>query len=519
MLESIRRHRRILQFVLLILIVPSFVIVGAWDLVSPQPGAGTLAVVDGRKITTPEWQESHRRSIEALSSQLGGQIPFSAFDTPASRVESLDTLIGQQVTAAAARSAFLSIPDAQIAEMIAQVPQFQSDGKFSLEQAKQFLAARGMTSSGFEAGLRFDLLSEKYPSGIGQTEIGSRRLARRLAQSETEQREIWALRITTQSLAATSQPTASEVQSYYEARQSEYRTEELVDISLVMLSQADGERAEVFANLVYEQSDSLDPAAQKLGLRVLTFTGVGRSGPYSPASGPLPSPEAALALNHGPLRQALFSTDVLVDGRNTESIEVRPGLLVSARVAQHHPPKPLSLDQVRPQIVAELTRLKAAQAARDQADQLAKRVDEALGLGQGGTGVAADSGARQARLQSLGLRRMEIARDNLVALGSVLNLTTPASQRDLARQVFSSSLTKGRATVVDLGPAEGSLAFVWTSATLASDDSPRARARLGELYSGLERVSAETSWANWMRVQEKRFSVERYPEKLSAADS
>ncbi|MFN9943136.1 MAG: SurA N-terminal domain-containing protein, partial [bacterium] len=110
-----RRHRRILQFVLLILIVPSFVIVGAWDLVSPQSGASTLAVVDGRKITTPQWQESHRRSIEAMSSQLGGQVPFSAFDTPASRVESLDELIGREVTAAASSSAFLSIPDDQIA--------------------------------------------------------------------------------------------------------------------------------------------------------------------------------------------------------------------------------------------------------------------------------------------------------------------------------------------------------------------------------------------------------------------
>jgi hypothetical protein len=73
--------------------------------------------------------------------------------------------------------------------------------------------------------------------------------------------------------------------------------------------------------------------------------------------------------------------------------------------------------------------------------------------------------------------------------------------------------------VVDLGPAEGSLTFVWTAATLAPEDAPRTRARLGELFTGLERVSAETSWANWLRVQEKRFSVERYPEKLSAADS
>ncbi len=512
MLDSIRRHRRILQVVLLVFIVPSFVIVGAWDLVSPQSGGSTLAVVDGRKISMPEWQESHRRSVEAMSAQLGGQVPFSAFDTPAARVESLDELVGREVALAAARKASLIIPDAQIAKMIAQVPQFQADGRFNLDQAKTFLAARGLTPAGFEAGLRSDLLSEKYPSGIGQTEIVSRRLARRLSQSETEQREIWAVRVPALTRLANAQPSAAEVQSYFEARQADFRTDETVDIAMLLLVKPDSEKAELFANLVYEQSDSLAPAAQRLGLTLVTFKGLTRAGPYNVAGLSSASPEAALALNHGPLRQAIFSSDALADGRNIEAIEVRPGLMVSARVEKHHPSQPLSIDQVRPQITAELARLKAAQLARDDADQLVARIQEAVSK-------STETASQRTNLAAIGLRRIDIARDNLEGLAKILELSNPNSQRDVARQVFSAGLVRAKGSVVDLGPSEGSLAFVWTATNMSTEDAPRIRSRLGELFTGMERVTAETSWAGWLRLQETQFKVERYPEKLAAADS
>jgi len=512
MLDTIRRHRRIMQVVLLIFIVPSFVIVGAWDLVSPRSGASTLAVVDGREITTPVWQETHRRSVEAMVSQFGGKVPFSAFDTPASRVESLDELVGREVTLAAARKAGLVIPDSQIAAMIAQVPQFQTDGRFDLELAKQFLAARGLTSAGFEAGLRSDLLTEKYPSAIGQTEIVSRRLARRLSQSETELREIWVVRLSAQAQLANAQPSDDEIKSYFEARQADYRTDERVDLSLLILVKPDSEKAETFSNLVYEQSDTLQPAAQRLGLSVVSFTGVTRSGPYNVAGTASASPEAALALNHGPLRQAVFSPDVLTDGRNTEAIEVRPGLMVSARVDKHYASEPLSLAQVTPQIRAELARVKSAQLARDQADQRAAQMQQALSQ-------SSELGAQRTSLGTMGLKRLDISRDNLEGLIKVLDFTNPNSQRDVARQVFSAGLTRLKPSVIDLGPGEGSLAFVWTTASIAAEDAPRIRARLGELFTGMERVTAETSWSNWLREQEKRFKVERYPEKLAATES
>ncbi|WP_204350207.1 hypothetical protein, partial [Klebsiella pneumoniae] len=86
------------------------------------------------------------------------------------------------------------------------------------------------------------------------------------------------------------------------------------------------EAAEQFGNLVYEQSDSLQPAADKLKLKVLTAT-VGRQ-PQPGAQGPLASAK---------LLEAVFGVDALRNKRNTEAIETGPSQLVSARVAQYNP--------------------------------------------------------------------------------------------------------------------------------------------------------------------------------------
>ncbi len=173
MLDAFRRNRRLLQAILLLFIVPSFVIVGAWDMVNPQASSNGLAEVDGRPITQQQWQQAHQRSLDAMAAQFNGQVPVSAFDTPASKVQTLDELIQREVALVSALRSRVFIPDEQLAALISEVPQFQIDGRYNFEHAKKFLEARGLTTQQFEIDLRSDLTSERLP-GLLQ----SRSLAR-----------------------------------------------------------------------------------------------------------------------------------------------------------------------------------------------------------------------------------------------------------------------------------------------------------------------------------------------------
>lgn len=107
------------------------------------------------------------------------------------------------------------------------------------------------------------------------------------------------------------------------------------------------EMAEQFTNMVYEQSDSLKPAADKLKLDIRTAT-VQRK-PVPGAQGPLASAK---------FLEALFATDSVANKRNTDAVEFGTNRLVAGRVVQHQPARTLPLaevkDTVRERLVARL---------------------------------------------------------------------------------------------------------------------------------------------------------------------
>ncbi len=97
------------------------------------------------------------------------------------------------------------------------------------------------------------------------------------------------------------------------------------------------EAAETFSNMVFEQSDSLKPVADKLGLTIQKAEHVTR-GPAAGATGALANPT---------FLEALFSNDAVQNKRNTEAIEIAPSTLVSGRVVSHEDARVLAFDDVK----------------------------------------------------------------------------------------------------------------------------------------------------------------------------
>ena len=116
------------------------------------------------------------------------------------------------------------------------------------------------------------------------------------------------------------------------------------------------EIAEQFSNLVYEQPDSLQPAADALGLTVRKAERIERT----------PAPGAEGPLANARLLEALFSPDSVSAKRNTQAIETGSGQLVSARIVEHSPARTLPLDEVRAQVRERVVARKAAEQARQE---------------------------------------------------------------------------------------------------------------------------------------------------------
>ena len=117
------------------------------------------------------------------------------------------------------------------------------------------------------------------------------------------------------------------------------------------------EAAETFSNLVYEQADSLKPAADRLKLEIRTAQGVQRQ------------PQGAGVLANERLLAALFAPDAIDKKRNTEAIETGSNQLVAARVVKHSPARTRPLDEVREAVRARLVAQRAAELAREEGEK------------------------------------------------------------------------------------------------------------------------------------------------------
>jgi len=114
------------------------------------------------------------------------------------------------------------------------------------------------------------------------------------------------------------------------------------------------EAAESFTNIVYEQADSLKPAADKYKLEIkqtALFDKTNRA-----AAGPLAANEKLIA--------SLFSDDSLKNKRNTEAVEVAPNTLVAARVIEQKPAELRAFESLKSDIEKMLTAEEATKLAQ-----------------------------------------------------------------------------------------------------------------------------------------------------------
>lgn len=134
----------------------------------------------------------------------------------------------------------------------------------------------------------------------------------------------------------------------------EARPEIEAELKRQMASRKFAELADGFSNTLFEQPDSLKPAADLIKAAPRKSGWITRNG----------GDEALLG--NPRLLQAVFSDEVLKNKRNTEAIEVAPGVLVAARVAEHRPSAVQPFDQVSGALAKKLTLQQAGQLAAQE---------------------------------------------------------------------------------------------------------------------------------------------------------
>lgn len=116
------------------------------------------------------------------------------------------------------------------------------------------------------------------------------------------------------------------------------------------------EVAEAFSNAVYEQSESLQPVAEKFKLSIQKAENVTRE----------PAPGAQGPLANKRFLEALFSADSLENKRNTDAVELAPSNLVAGRVLSYAPAHIQSMDEVGAKLKQLYVAHQSAELAKQQ---------------------------------------------------------------------------------------------------------------------------------------------------------
>ena len=410
MFEFIRTHKKWMQVLLALLIIPSFVVVG----VSSYGGGGgpameQVAIVGGQKVTQMDWDEAQRQQVERARSAMGERFNAKEFETAEAKQTILDSLVSERALDAEIRSSHMTVSDEVLMKEIGKIDAFKkTDGSFDLESYKAVLAAQGMRPTQFQERMRRDLALQQLNTAIQGSAFAPRAVATRLSDIADQEREVQELVFPVTDFVSQVQVTPEMVKAYYTKNAALFQIPEQVKAEYVVFDAAVVEKqvtvddAEI-AKFYEANKEKFTAPEERIGAHILisakAVDAAQKSAAKTKAEAVLAEVRAAPA-NFAAIAKAssqdVSSAELGGDLGNITKDTVDPQLLAPLQklkqgesalvessfgyhivtVTKLVPPVLKSLEEAKPLIAAELKKQKMSEKYRSLAETFNNTVDE-----------------------------------------------------------------------------------------------------------------------------------------------
>ena len=237
MLEFIRTHQRLMQFILLLIIFPSFAFLGIESYLRMSDKEPPVAKVAGQNITQREWDAAQARQIERFKQVFGEQFNQNMFDSPEARQGVLENLLAQRAMSSHVVENNLTVSNDTLRNTIAEIPGLKNpDGQFDKQRYQQLLAAQGLTPEKFEAGLRHDLAVQQINAVVQGTAFSPKSVVARVSSLNQQAREVQELVLTLQSFRSQVKITDAMAEEYYKQHPAQFELPEIVKAEVVVFN-------------------------------------------------------------------------------------------------------------------------------------------------------------------------------------------------------------------------------------------------------------------------------------------
>ena len=226
MLTKIREKTQgTFAWVILILICVPFAL---WGLQNYTDGGqeNAVVIVGDKEFVQRDVNQAYAQFKQQYAEM---QVPEEMLKKQAVEKLIRDELLLQHVTAEN-----LSVTDEEVRKFIASLQYFQSNGKFDKKQYETMLGQQGMTSAQFVNRIRKALLMEQYQKAVTESSFVSEQDIERFFKIQNQSRQIEY--VTVKVTPVTTEPSAEEINTYYQKNEATFQTAEQVSIEYVELS-------------------------------------------------------------------------------------------------------------------------------------------------------------------------------------------------------------------------------------------------------------------------------------------
>ena len=189
MFDLVNKHRKFVQILLALITLP-FAFWGIDSYFKDAASTDEVARVGSSKITLQQLDVAMRERADQIRSRQGGTVDAKLFESAQFRQSVLNELVEQRLLLVESERLGLVANDVVLRDLIAQIPAFQENGKFSPTKYEQVLRAQGMNPTTFEQNLRRDLTQQMLISGVAATTQMSRTQLDQIIAAETQEREV-----------------------------------------------------------------------------------------------------------------------------------------------------------------------------------------------------------------------------------------------------------------------------------------------------------------------------------------
>jgi peptidyl-prolyl cis-trans isomerase D len=238
MFDFVRQHNKIMQFLLVLLIFPSFVLFGIDGYNRFREKGEAVAVVDGQDITQSEWDNALRVETQKLRESMPN-LDAKWLDSPEVKYEILERMVRDRLLSTASTKLYLSVSDQRLAQELQKNPTIASlrkpDGSLDIERYKQLLASQGMSPESFEGRMRADLAVQQVIMGVAKGSFMPTALKNIATSAFNEQREIQVQFFKGEDFTKEVKSSDEQLMAFYKAHSEEFKSIESADVEYLLL--------------------------------------------------------------------------------------------------------------------------------------------------------------------------------------------------------------------------------------------------------------------------------------------